>query len=262
MYKKKITAVALCTLMVFNTVGCGTQTGNTTDLRRASKDTIINNYEQLKKDYESLYTMYNELVEQTSGEYSAKEQPVGITEIGDGTGRYTLTSNDAKIYFAEQLVYPYASVVSPSSSINITDKVNIKAEDNWIANLSGSTLTLEHTSGISGTIKIGTYNTELDVEYIKDTYLPQWVKDDLSPDTVNYSYVYLKGTQTKLGAQLSAPTYIDSKNSTLKCGVLGYKNVAVSYIFVYRGTRDNTKDELIKSVLNSITIDRNSVNFD
>lgn len=260
---KKLIAVGLIsTMLMTNLVACGKKDDEAASLKRASKDDIIKQYEQLKTDYNDLSITYNELLNSFSGEFSANQKDVGIKEIGDGTGRFTLSSNDAKIYFSKELVFPHASEVSASGSISITKDATIQAADNWITNLSGSELTLEHTSGISGTVKIGSYTDDMDMEYIKDKYLPTWVEDDIPPTECTYSYIFLKGSQTKLGAQVAAPTTVDGKDATLRCGVFGYMGVAVSYVFVYRGTKDNTKDELIKTVLNSIQIGKNSVTFD
>lgn len=253
---KRSVAMTMLVILPLSLIGCTTSKQDS--LMKDSKSNIVVQYRQLEADYTKTlqeYQNYKQSVIGTSGE---DVDTPGISQIGDGSGRYTFTSKDSTIVFPIEFTYPSSTNVSSSGSIQVTDKVSVEATDNWITNICGSTLTLEHSSGISGTIKVGTVDILYNVDKLKGDILSTWASI-LPPATVKYSDVYLLGMSTKVGVQMSTPTYIDSNDACLKCGMLGYNKTVVSYAFTYRGTQDNTKDELIKSVLNSLVIENNMI---
>ena len=141
--------------------------------------------------------------------------------------------------------------------------VSIEAGSNWIVKAGTASLDLEHSSGISGTIKVGRQSFLYTDESLKNDVLGPWFRG-LPPSTVTYTTININGSNA-YGCQAVTPTLIDSENAYLRCGMFANsadasgKGKCVTYIFVYRGDKDPSKDEAIMNLLNSIKIDGASV---
>ena len=72
----------------------------------------------------------------------------------------------------------------------------------------------------------------------------------LTDSNVRYSSIFLNGLQW--GNQAKANIKIDGQDAYLVTGMLGFSNYSMTYVFVYRGKEDSTKNDTINQVLNSI----------
>lgn len=187
-----------------------------------------------------------------------------ITVTEDGTNRMTFNSNDSKIIFPSSFEFPGSTKAPSNGSIAIVENVKIAPGTNWIQRSSGATLDLEHTSGISGTIKIGKLS-EITGYYnfntLKADIMEPWAAGLPLSTGVSYSEITDSATNS-IGCAASTPTLIDSENAVLKFGMLSVQDLTVVYIFVYRGTQDVSKDESIANLLNSISIYDNNIIVD
>jgi hypothetical protein len=251
MKKKLISIIVATTIVASLLTGCesSSQEKDPNDLTTYSKEDLIasiNSYTNyinvLESNYSELNTMYQAL--------TTEEQPTAaVSMTGDGTNRLTFNSVDSKIIFPTSFQYPNSTTIQSNGSINIVDNVQISTTSNWITKLNGTTLELEHSSGISGTIKITGISEQYDVSALKDEVLSQWFTS-LPESSVIYKNIYFDGVQC--GVQATTSTMIDSENAYLRCGMAATGDYAVTYIFVYRGTQDSTKDECVTNLLNTI----------
>lgn len=252
--KKRITCVVLIlTLLMTMLTGCGDE-GRFSGMKKAE---IINEYENL----ESAYNDLTEQLVQTQNSLDAlsKDGTVNeaITTIGDGTGRFTFNSTDSKIIFPNSFVYPNAQPIVPDGSITITSGVTVSPSSTWISRINGSALELEQsTNKISGTIKVNSITEQLPVDQLLTDVLQPWF-DSVSYPGVTYTDIFV-GT-TSFGKQAETPIMIDSENAYLICGMVGLGTYSVAYVFVYRGDVDSTKNELVKSIINTISINGNTL---
>lgn len=252
--KKKATCMLLAMALVMTTLtGCGDE-GRFSKMKKAD---IIAEYEALEKSY---FEQTELLVEtQNSLDALSKDGTVteAITTIGDGTGRFTFNSTDSKIIFPNSFVYPNAKSIVPDGSITITTGVTVSPSSTWITRINGSALELEQsTNNISGTIKINSITEQLPVDTLLTDVLQPWF-DTVAYSGVDYTDIFV-GTAS-FGKQAETPIMIDSENAYLVCGMVGLGQYSVTYVFVYRGTEDVTKNELIRNVINTVKINGNSL---
>lgn len=250
--KKKI----LSLLLVMTTLlsGCGEKV---TDPKFAgmSVNEIIAQYNSIESMYNDLAAEYNTL-SKTYESFTMDGADLAIGSVGDGSGNLTFNSVDSKIIFPETFKYPNSEAVSASGKINIINNLSIVPSQNWICKLVGSNLELEHTSGISGIVKVGKISQQFDNTQLKTEVLEPWLAS-LPKELIDYKDVFVNGIGS--GAQATTPTMIDSEDSFLRCGMFSYSNYTVTYVFVYRSEQDANKDESIVNLLNTIEIEGNKV---
>ena len=252
--KKRATCLILTIAMLMTMLtGCN----NEGRFAGMSKADIITEYESLEKDYfsqtEQLVQTQN-VLEALSADGTVTE---AVTTMGDGTGRFTFNSTDSKIIFPNSFVYPNAKAIVPDGSITITSGVTVSPSSTWITRINGSSLELEQsTNNISGTIKVNTITEQLSVETLLTDVLQPWF-DTVSYTGVDYTDIFVN--TTSFGKQAETPIMIDSENAYLVCGMVGLGSYSVTYIFVYRGTEDATKNELIRNIINSVKINGNAL---
>lgn len=253
--RKKITSITLVIAMMMTTMtGCGDKSGRFSEMKKSE---IVAEYESLEASYfeqtEQLVQVQNMLGALT------KDGTVheAISTMGDGTGRFTFNSADSKIVFPESFVYPNAQSIVPDGSITITTGVTVSPSSTWITRINGSALELEQTTNsISGTIKINSITEQLPVDTLLADVLQPWF-DTMAYSGVNYTDIFV-GT-TSFGKQAETPILIDGEDAYLVCGILGLGSYSVAYVFVYRGEKDETRNELIRNIVNTIKINGNAL---
>ena len=252
--KKRVTCIVLIlTLLMTMLTGCGDE-GRFSGMKKAE---IIAEYEALETSY---FEQTEQLVQtQNSLDALSKDGTVNeaITTIGDGTGRFSFNSTDSKIIFPNSFVYPNAHPIVPDGSITITTGVTVSPSSTWITRINGSALELEQTTNsISGTIKINSITEQLPVDTLLADVLQPWF-DTMAYSGVNYTDIFV-GT-TSFGKQAETPILIDGEDAYLVCGILGLGSYSVAYVFVYRGEKDETRNELIRNIVNTIKINGNAL---
>lgn len=254
--KKRLVSSLLVATMLIGLAGCGSN-DESENMSDWSKDKIIQTYSELVDSYDALNTEYETLKNMNQALSSADTPSDSIALTGDGTGRFNFHSVDSKIIFPQSFQYPDSTAIESDGYINIVGNIKVSTGSNWITKLNGSTLELEHSSGISGTIKACGIRETYDATVLQDEVLSRWF-DNMKDDDVTYKNIFMNGTA--IGVQASTQVMIDSETAYLRCGMLGYGEYSLTYIFVYRGAQDATKDESITSVLNSIKINDNAIN--
>lgn len=256
--KKKLLSISLVGVLVLSTLtGCGSTGDELKDeINKMSKSQLREGYYNLYQNYEQLTQDYTDLETVLHGIQNEEAPSAAIGITGDGTGRYTFNSTDSKIIFPVTFMYPEAEQVAPNGSISIVKDVSVGVNSNWIYKLTGSALELENSSGISGTIKVSKINYNYSSDEIQNEVLAPWF-EELPPSELKYTKIFINNTD--YGVQAKTPTMIDSEDAYLTCGMVGFGNYAITYIFVYRGQQDPNKDEAILATVKSITIGGNSL---
>jgi hypothetical protein len=250
MRNKALSLMLIASISLLTLTACG---GDGSTLSSMSKSELIEAYQQLSAQYSSLEDEYEQLdlsYEALSADGTVTE---AITTTGDGTGRFTFNSTDSKIIFPNSFVYPNSTTIVPDGKINITSSVAISPSSSWISRINGSALEIEQTvNSISGTIKINAGEDEVDVDSLQTDVLEEWFDNDIAYSGVTYSDIFID--EDPCGKQAETPILIDSENAYLICGMAAYNEYSVTYVFVYRGNQDATKTELIKNLINTISI--------
>lgn len=251
MKRKLVSTICMITIAITSLAGCGKNPDD--PFSGMSKKEVIEQYNMLQDQYIQLGTDFDNLKRLNAGIQSETEVTAAIDITGDGTGRFSFNSVDSKIIFPVSFIYPNATTLPGDGSVSIVNDVIITPTSNWICKLNGTTLELENTdSGISGTIKIGKQNYIYTSQELKDQVLDQWFAE-LPPSTVNYTDIAVAGQS--YGMQATTPTTIDHEDAYLRCGMFATGNsYCVTYVFVYRGNSDATKNESITNLLNSMSV--------
>lgn len=245
---KRSIALAL-SLLVTSTLltGCGDKD----PLTKLSKGELIDLANEQAGLIEENTNRVTELENLLQGVQEEEVPTASISIMEDGTDRMTFNSFDGKITFPTPFEYPGSTQAPNTSSINITSTLNINPTNNWAIKLNGTTLKLEHNSGISGSIKAG---------YIEEIYDRQALQDEVMssffaafpPSTITYSKLFL--ADGWWGCDAQAPTRIDGEDAYIRAGMLGLGEQSFVYVFVYKSKQDATKDEAILSLLRTISM--------
>lgn len=243
--KKRVACMIL--VMSLSMTGCSADGEPSSDLMKEKKETVVNMYYELSNQYNDLATQYAETQAKLEEVYEEKQINPGITTVGDGAK--TLNSLNDMVEFNEPLEYPNTQVIPASGYVAITNNVRVPARDNWTTRLSGSTLYMQHSNGISATLSASEF-VQFSDSGIKD--IVTGFVSQLTSDEITYSDVFINGEVW--GGDAKFPCLVNGNNAVMQCGIVVHGNVALSYIFIYQGDRDITKDEAIKSLLNSVSI--------
>lgn len=234
-----------CTMLA----GCGSDD----PLAKMSKTDLIQMVHDKDDMLDALDSEFEDYKQLTKGIQSESEVTAAISITGDGTGRYTFNVvQDSKIIFPNEFVYPGAKPITGDGNINIVTNVSISPSANWICKLNGSTLELENTdAGISGTIKVGEQNKVLSMDELRSA-LSDWFTA-LPPSQINYSNISV--AKNPYGIQATTPINIASEDAFMRCGMFATPDsYCVTYVFVYRGQEDQSKNESITNLLNSMKV--------
>lgn len=259
MKKKFLSIFLVCAMTLTMLVGCGstTEPGTIEDqIKKMSKAQLKSEYVKLYTMYQDTCTKYDDLQTVLNGIQNEEAPSAAIGITGDGTGRFTFYSTDSKIIFPSSFQYPNSEQIAPNGSISIIDGVSVGVGSTWVYKLTGSALELEHSSGISGTIKVSKISSNYSTEILQSDAIEPWF-ESLPPSQITYSKIFVN--KQDYGVQVKTPTLIDSEDAHLTCGMLGFGSYAITYIFVYRGDQDTSKDESINNVINSIQINGNNL---
>lgn len=248
--KKRLIALALVTITILSLAGCGDK--NKDPLLSESKQSLVDMINKLNTDVVNNVIRIGELETMLKGVQGEEAPTPGITAMSDGTGRLTFNTVDGIFKLPVELKYP-GSVQAPNTScVNISDSIKVVPTTNWTCKLVGTTLEISHTSGIAGTISVGTLDREAMKTQPADlqAYLTEYFKA-LPPETIKYSRLYLKNWQ---GMDAVSHTFIDEKDAMIRCGILGYGEISMQYFFTYIGEQDASKDEVILSLIKTINV--------
>lgn len=252
------TKVAMLLAIVTLLGGCSSE--EPPDLMKEKKETLVGMYNELSSSYADKVTECDKLQNELNRIYEDKQLNPGVTSLGDGSGNLTTHSVNDKIQFNSELAYPNSTTVEASSSILITDNVYVIARDNWTTKLYNNTIELEHSSGISGNISVSRVTEYISGGTMKDLILTPWISE-VTTEPVEYNDIFVNGTV--LGYQGKTQILINGTDkSVMICGIAGNNNTSVAYVFVYDGETDSVKNELIRSIIESITIDDSTLRLE
>lgn len=187
-----------------------------------------------------------ELIIDTQGEESLI---ASISTMDDGSGRLTFNSIRGKIKFEKPLEYPGSGQAPNTSSVGITNSLSIVPTNNWVVVLEGTSIELEHTSGISGIIKAGQIKELYNRDMLQEEVMEPFFESIPSSRTV-FSKLFLDDQWW--GLEGKAETMINEAPSYIRCGMVGLGEQSFTYIFLYNGERDSNKEESILSLLKTL----------
>lgn len=257
---KRITALLICLVTSISLVGCN-KDENENPMMDLSKEDLVAYIESLESDVADLEERNEELEVLMAGIQGEEIVVPAISEFSDGTGRTTLNTVDSRITLPTEFTYPHSVQTLSSSCVQISDKITINPNANWVVSVNGTTVDIEHVSSqISGQFVIG----ELDVPHGEEAVRADGLTDVLSkffesmpPENIKYTRIYVKDKW--VGMDTYSHTFIDEKDAYLRCGMLAQGDTTLCYMFVYKGSQDVSKDELILNILKGMKINGNNL---
>lgn len=251
---KKIVAVGLIASTVLGLSGCNKDKD---PLLSESKEDLVAMIYDYQSQVQDNITTIQDLETKLRGVTGEDIPPEAISVIGDGTGRLSFNSYKNTIQFPELFMYPDGVPTPADNRVNIVNGVAFVPSSNWVINLNGTTVEVEHVNEITGTLKVVAYSEMYNQEILK-VRLDEWVATLPPDEAIQYTKLFVSGNFCGYDV-LSANSMIDAEPAVIRVGMLAYGQKAVSYAFVYRGEQDSVKDEAIMSLITSITMNNSAV---
>lgn len=249
MLKKAITLALI--IMTVGLVGCKNSSDD--PLMGESKQSLVDMVNSANEELITCYDRISELESMLTSVSEEKGPTSAITELSDGTGRKTFNTVDGMFSLPIDFKYPGSQQAPNTSSVNISEAVSIVPTSNWECKLNGTTLELSHSSGIAGTITVGSLDRE--AQKTQASELQGYIDEMLSQlpiDSKKASSLFVNEIQ--FGVDNVSHTFIDEEDAMLRCGILGFSDVSVQYFFVYKGKQDSAKDEVVLSLIQTLKI--------
>lgn len=247
---KRILALILVMISMVSLVGCG---GKDRDpLMSESKETLVEMINRASEDEVYYVEKIEELEERIRGQVSSSPVTSGIGEIGAGI-ELTFKTIDSKIIFPTEFNFPGSEQAPSTSSLNVSEAVKIRPTSNWTFKVTGTGVELSHNSGITCVMTTGKLDSG---KYVERSVIEEHLLDnffsELPPSKVAFSSLHID--DAIFGVDSVCSTTIDEGPAMLRCGMLAYGELTFHYFFVYLGERDVAKDEVILSLMRTVTI--------
>lgn len=247
--KKLLTTATIMSLTLVTLTGCKNK--DPLSYEEMDKEQLVEELYAMDNKYDTIFKENEKYKDMLKVLDSSGSTAPSISVMNDGSGHLTFNTYDSKMIFPNTFVYPGTVEISANTKIVLADQFSISPTNGWITKLNGASLELEHSSGISGLIKVGSIDELYVTGSFREDILQPWFKD-ISTDTVVYSDIFVNNKMW--GGQAKAPIYIDEELAYLKAGMYGLGKYSVQYVFVYRGANDPGKDELVDSLLNTMEL--------
>lgn len=257
---RKLISIILASIMMLSLAGCKKEDPNRDPLLDESKETLVQMINDMNTDMATYLNRITELEDVLKRVDEEKGPTSAITKLNDGTGKETFNTVDNTFTLPIEFKYPDSAQAPNTSSINISEAVKITPTSNWVCKLNGTTLELSHSSGIAGTITVGSLSRDAQKFLVTDLqpYMDELLKE-LPIDSKRPSKLFLNDTQ--FGVDNISHTYIDQEDAMLRLGLLGYGDVSIQYVFVYKGEQDSAKDETIISLMSTVKVWNNQLSI-
>lgn len=255
---RKLKIMCSAIALSFMLGACGN--GDKDPLFSESKESLVAMVRDQQAQLNENATTITDLETKLKGVTGEDVPPEAISTIGDGTGRLTFNSYKNTITFPELFMYPDGAAIAAANSVSIVNGVSFAPSSNWVINMDGTTVEVEHKNSITGTIKVVGYTDVYDKEILK-IRLDEWVATLPPDEAIQYTKLFVADNFSGYDV-LSQNSMIDSENAVIRVGMVAYGQKAVSYAFVYRGEADTIKDEAITSLITSLQLNGQPVTME
>lgn len=261
--KTRIIAVMLLTVTLVGTLTACQKDPDRDPLLDESKQTLVDMINSDAEQMTELIERVNELEELQRQVTEEKGPTSAIVEMDSGlnAGKKTFTTVNDIFQLPIDFMYPGSTQAPNTASINISEAVSITPTPNWYVRLTGTTLEVSHSSNIAGTISVGYLDREArktlaaDLDPAMDEMLTAMNVYSKLP-----SKLFISGTQ--YGVDNISTIFVDEKETVLRCGILGYSDISIQYMFTYAGERDSSKDEVILSLIKTLKVFNNELSVE
>lgn len=249
---RKSTLVIFTIILALLATGCSNESSGTYD--KMSKSELISKINELNTDIalkENEVKKFKTMMGLSDGDNYGTP---GVSIMNDGSGNLNFTTYDSKMIFPETFKFPGALEMSANPKISLSGVLELTPNQNWLSRIGGNCVELEHSSGISGIIKVGSQvgNDYISPDDLKVKVIGPWF-EQVTNATVSYQDIFLD--DKAWGAQADTSIYIDNEEAQLKCGMFYIGSYSVTYVFTYRSSeRDSNKDEVINNIINSMKL--------
>lgn len=253
---KKYVALTIVFAMVLSLTACGEAPSGYDAM---NKKELLAAVRERDDEVTKLAVKVKELEQTMSGVFGEEHDSPNITEMQDGTGRLTFISADGLIRFPIPFRYPGSNQAPNTSSLVIVDRVTIVPANNWIIRQSGTQTEFYHPSGIQGSMIAGSISEVYPIRDLEETSFKEFFAN-LPPETVGYSRVYANDRWT--GLQAMTQTRVNGELAFLRAGMIAVNDSSIVYTFIYTGAKDPTKDEIVHSLLSTMSMYSNQMRFE
>lgn len=254
-------ALSLSVALVAGLTACG-EDENADPLLSESKESLINrlyDYDVQLVNAKTEISNLNEQIKalmQTTSTVSA-----GVVTLDDGTGRKTFKTVDGLISLPGAWNFPGSEQAPNTSSINVSSTVVVTPTYNWSIQFAGTKIEVYHTSEVSGLITVGNLGKEAkkyDMTLLQDAIGGYF--EQIPYESLNYSRIYVNNEWR--GMDVKGTTTVDGDIATLRGGMLSVDETSVQYFFIYADEPDSARDEVILSLIKTLTINKKTISIE
>ena len=253
---KRLVVIIMIAILTMSMTACKESSN---PLENMSKKELVSTVERLMGEVANKTAEVDSMQELLYAMQDGGNVTEAISMMENGKNTKTFNSINNKIMFMSDFRYPDSKPAPASSKIEITESISISPTSNWICTLNGASIELNHTDGIYGILKASKIDSLYKKEDMQENAFEPFFK---SFGAYNTSYSNLFLDNDWWGMQAIATIYIDEEEAQLRCGMVGYANEALIYMFVYNGGKDTTKDELELTLLKTTEMYKKSLRLD
>lgn len=243
MLKKMAVFVGVISLILL-VVGCQKSDDPLMNMKKEELVQMVKDQSAELAEKDDRIAELEDLVKALQGSKEAATSTISVLK----DGRSTFNSIKGQIFLPENFEYPGSTQAPNTSSVNITNTLRLSITYNWMIRLSGTMLELEHSDGIYGIMKAG-YIDEMQTPESLKLYMESFF-EKIPKESIQYSKLFLEDQWW--GMEAKVKTLIDQEEAYLRCGMIGFSNQSLIYMFCYSGERNDTKEEAIINILSSV----------
>lgn len=246
---RKAIAISTVTALMLSLTGC--EGPSKSELQEENQQ-LISTIMLLEREIDDLQTTLKGL----SKEYSVK---TAINRVGTKGTKESFNKINDNIVFPVELTYPNSTQAPNNSKFQLANNVSIVPSNNWMLISDGTSVDLNHTSGISGNFKVVRINKTLKPEELNQP-LDDFLKAFPSESKHYYEHIFIENYP--IGIYANVETLIEEKPANIKAGLIGSANTGVLFVFCYEGESDATKNELVSNLIKSLQINNSNIKFE
>lgn len=240
----------------------------------------LNERASYKQQSEDLQARVDELEKMVQGIQFADPEFPAIDKVEDDTGRVTFKKPGDYIKLPDPMRVPgdVPAEVNNKISMGGEQGITMKMAPIWTYRIEGNKLWLSSTTGVYGVIVIGQMKGVLNMDLLNTIFDGSAGQPEKKDDWGRIIQPYIpkseglkksvpadpgKGAgkdediywnKNKVGRQVILNTSVEGNSAVFRAGAFAVQSVSVMYVFMYETEADDSKEAIILSAIQSITI--------
>lgn len=187
-----------------------------------------------------------------------KDTPSGnIYNIETGEGR-SFNSLGGSITLPVPYEYPGSEASPESNKVQLDAKYSIQPTENWTVVLGGTSSSFFHNSGITVKFQVAKIKERVQATDLREQVF-DLVTAEIPCENAHYGSIFFN--EYALGGTAAFTTVVDGQPAQMRLGAFGDSDRCITYVTLYEGDVDSTKEELVGKLLSSLTYGTQQLKF-